>query len=750
VPNAVKVTFPLVLVLALVSWGAAHLVHQTGRRWFEKDVELRAQLAVTGARYGLIRSWYDGDAARIRRVLTEITRDERILSAAACNPDLVMVARTDDFPGSFGCDVVGPRVRPASTSRAADWSVWSEVSKLAGGSVYVSAIPLIDDKQQPVGFVVLVHDMSFVDRRGALTLQFTWLVFAVLALAASLVTWLMARLVWRSWLGEARRTLQGGAHRPEFQPLLADVRELIGRLSHDQEGAETNAWTPARLKQALRRYLHGEKVVIVANREPYVHQRGRDGTIRALHPASGLVTALEPVMRACSGVWVAHGSGDADRETADRDGRIWVPPEEKSYQIRRVWLTPEEEKGYYYGFSNEGLWPLCHVAHARPTFRSEDWAHYRRVNQRFAEAACAEAEGDDPIVLVQDYHFALAPRMIRQRLPRATIISFWHIPWPNSERLGICPWSKQVLHGMLGSSILGFHTQSHCNNFLETVDRILEARVDKEQFGVVLDGHTTLVRPYPISIDWPNRWLATAPPVDDCRRSVFAELGLRPDAVLGVGVDRLDYTKGIEERLLAVERLLERFAHLRGRFSFVQLAAPSRTVIDRYRELNLRVEEVAARINARFGRDGYRPVILERDHHEPPKVFRYYRAADVCYVSSLHDGMNLVAKEFVAARDDEAGALVLSSFTGAARELTEALIVNPYDLDQASAALAAAVAMSPDEQRARMRAMRSLVAHFNVYRWAGRMLIDAAQLRQRDRLTGRLSEPFTVVAGSAG
>jgi trehalose 6-phosphate synthase len=567
------------------------------------------------------------------------------------------------------------------------------------------------------------------------------------------VTLLAARALRRSWIGEARRTVRGGSHRPEFQPLLADVRELLGRISGisgDEETHEGSSWTAARLKQTLRRYLHGEKVIIVANREPYIHQRAADGSIRAVHPASGLVTALEPVMRACSGVWVAHGSGSADRETADRDGRVWVPPEEKSYQIRRVWLSDEEEKGYYYGFANEGLWPLCHVAHARPTFRSADWKHYQRVNRRFADAACAEATTDDPIVLVQDYHFALAPRMIRERLPRATILSFWHIPWPSSERLAICPWGQELLHGMLGSSIIGFHTQFHCNNLIETVDRFLEARVDREQLGVVLDGRTTLVRPYPISIDWPNRWAGKSPPVEDCRSSVFAELGLPPDALLGVGVDRLDYTKGIEERLSAVERLLERYPHLRGRFTFVQLAAPSRTAIERYRQLNERVEEVAARINQRFGRGDYQPVRLQRDHHEPPTVFRYYRAADVCYVSSLHDGMNLVAKEFVAARDDEAGALVLSSFTGAARELTEALIVNPYDLEQASAALAAAVSMSAVEQRERMRAMRSVVAHFNVYRWAGRMLIDAAQLRQRDRLSGRLSAPFSIVEGSAG
>jgi trehalose 6-phosphate synthase len=425
-----------------------------------------------------------------------------------------------------------------------------------------------------------------------------------------------------------------------------------------------------------------------------------------------------------------------------------VPPGEESYAIRRVWLSKEEERGYYYGFSNEGLWPLCHVAHTRPEFRAADWREYERVNQRFADTVCEEVEGPDPIVLVQDYHFALAPRMIRERLPRATIITFWHIPWPNAERFGICPWERELLEGLLGSSIVGFHTQQHCNNFIESVDRFLESRIDRERQAVVQSGRECLVRSYPISIDWPNRWAQAAPPATECRRTVFAELGLGPDALLGVGVDRLDYTKGIEERLLAVERTLERFPDLRGRFTFAQLAAPSRTLIEKYRSLNERVEALAARINERFASGTYRPVVLLRAHHEPPTIFRYLRAADLCYVSSLHDGMNLVAKEYVAARDDERGVLILSRFTGAARELTEALVVNPYDLEQASAALATALAMPPQQQAERMRAMRSLVAELNVYRWAGRMLSDAARVRQRGRLSDRLSLGLRAVDGT--
>jgi trehalose 6-phosphate synthase len=498
-------------------------------------------------------------------------------------------------------------------------------------------------------------------------------------------------------------------------------------------------WTPRRLRDTLSRHLHGERVILVANREPYLHEYAPGG-IRVRHPASGLVTALEPVMRACSGTWIAHGSGSADRETVDAADRLAVPPDHPSYVLRRVWLSEAQERGYYYGLANEGLWPICHIAHTRPFFRISDWRHYHDVNRRFADVVVEEAGAGDPIVLVQDYHFALLPAMLRERLPGATILAFWHIPWPNAERFGICPWRNEILQGLLGSSIIGFHTQGHCNHFFDAVDQYLEARIDRERQAVILGGRATFVRAYPISIEWPSRWAEAGSTPGGSRAGVRAELGLGPEVRLGVGVDRLDYTKGIEERLLAVERMLERYPDTRGQFTFVQLAAPSRSVIESYQQVHNRVEAIARAVNARFATPGWQPIVLRTSHHEPAEVFRYYRAADVCYVSSLHDGMNLVAKEFVSARDDERGVLVLSQFTGAARELTEALIVNPYDIEEASAALQAAITMSVEEQQIRMRAMRAHVAHFNVYRWAGHMLIEAARHQQYRRLNARLRE----------
>ncbi|MFL5398785.1 MAG: trehalose-6-phosphate synthase [Myxococcales bacterium] len=741
-PPTLRYSVPVLLALALVTAVGYGLVSATSRSWFEYDIKLRAGLAVRGARQGLVDHWTKNDRRAVQRLLGEITRDERILSAAACNPAGEAFARTDDFPKDLSCR----RFTAAALSGTAPHE-WSEPAQIDGVSVYLSAIPVLSGGDA-IGVVGLIHDMSYVDRRDALTRRAALGFFLVVGALGVLASTATARASWRKFREEMHALLHGGKHRPEFQPLLQDVRELAEQLAGEERAAGGgHLWTPERLREVLRSHLRGEKVVIVANREPYIHDRDPDGQIRVLHPASGLVTALEPVMRACSGVWIAHGSGNADRESADAKGRVRVPPGEESYTIRRIWLGPEEERGYYYGFSNEGLWPLCHIAHARPSFRREDFAHYQRVNQRFADAVCDEVDREDAIVLVQDYHFALAPKLIRARLPRATILSFWHIPWPNAERFGICPFREEILEGLLGSSIVGFHVQGHCNNFLESVDRYLEARVDRERIAIVHGGETSLIRPYPISIEWPNRWSETAPPVAECRSEVLAELGLPPDTLLGVGVDRLDYTKGIEERLLAVERLLERFPAFRGRFRFVQLAAPSRTAIERYRQLNQNVEELAARINAKFAKGAYRPVILQRQHHEPPRVFRYLRAADVVYVSSLHDGMNLVAKEFIAARDDERGVLVLSQFTGAARELTEALIVNPYDVEEASSALAAALSMPPEEQAERMRALRSLVSEFNVYRWAGRMLADASRLRKRDRLNQRLTSATPGLGG---
>ena len=591
--------------------------------------------------------------------------------------------------------------------------------------------------------------MSFVTRRSEETKRYVFYLFMGLAAVVSLITVIIAQLSWRGWMAGMRSLLRGeGLLRqprpggspamPEFNPIARDLQRLIRELESDARARDEDqiTWTPESLRAILHGELSGEDVIVVSNREPYIHQR-RGDRIEVQRPASGLVTALEPIMRACSGTWIAHGSGSADREVVDKHDRVAVPPEKPAYQIRRVWLSADEEAGYYYGFANEGLWPLCHIAHVRPTFRSGDWTQYVAVNRKFARAVASEAKTKEPIVLVQDYHFALLPNMIREELPDATIITFWHIPWPNPESFAICPWRDEVIAGLLGSSILGFHTQFHCNNFVDTVDRFLEARVDRESFTVSFGGKLTAVRRYPISIAWPPDPEMLQKSVADCRKDMRQLNGLPPEHKLGVGIDRLDYTKGIVERFRAIERLLEMNPEWAGRFTFVQVAAPTRAGIEEYQQHEAQVRAVAAHINMRFERHGPPPIVLKIEHHEAREVYEYFRAADICFVSSLHDGMNLVAKEFVAARDDERGVLILSQFTGAARELPEALIVNPYDADQCAAALHLALTMPAAEQRDRMRLMRGLVAEFNVFRWAGRMLLDAAAMRRRGRLIDR-------------
>jgi alpha,alpha-trehalose-phosphate synthase [UDP-forming] len=498
-------------------------------------------------------------------------------------------------------------------------------------------------------------------------------------------------------------------------------------------------WSPDTLRKILADDLPETQVIVVSNREPYIHNIRDDG-VELLVPASGLVSALEPITRACAGTWIAYGGGTADRLTVDKNDRVEVPPGNPSYALRRVWLTEDEYQGYYLGFANEGLWPLCHIAFTRPIFRASDWEAYESVNRKFADTVVAEARNARPIVLVQDYHFALLPRMIRERLPEAIVITFWHIPWPNPEVYSICPWRERILEGLLGSSIIGFHTQFHANNFAESVDRFLESRIERADAAISYGGQTTLVHAYPISIEWPAELLAKLPDVEECRARLRERFGLKADVKLCVGVERLDYTKGILDRFRALEELFTRHPEWVGKLALLQIAAPSRGTLPAYRQLHNECHRYIEELNQRYGSEDYSPVLMVDKHHAQEQVYEIYRAADICMVTSLHDGMNLVAKEFVAARDDEQGVLLLSTFAGASRELLEALIVNPYDATMMSEALLQALTMTPDEQRERMRPMREMVRDNNVYRWAGSMLLDAARLRKRG-VTGNGERP---------
>ncbi len=729
---SLRFILPLALVLALFAYAVVPLMDSLTLRWFIKDLDARSQLLAGALEGPLLEYVPQKSRKKIRQLFDRAIQDERLYALAFCDPLGELLYKTATYPESIGCWGA-----PKNGER-------QSLVRLPQGAVHLADSALMLDSQY-LGKLILVHDMSFIERRSADTKKYVITLFGLLAVVISFITVFIAHVSWRGWVNAVSGFLSGDLLQrpplytpPEMQPLMGDLRALLRDLNVEREGQGNGPqpWTPEKLRTLLHGELAGDEVLVVSNREPYIHETTPNG-IEVKRPASGLVTAVEAVMRACSGTWIAHGSGSADRQVVDRHDCIQVPPINPSYTLRRVWLSKEEERGYYYGFANEGLWPLCHIAHVRPVFRSSDWERYVAVNRRFADAVVREARTDDPVVLVQDYHFALLPRMVREALPKATIITFWHIPWPNSESFGICPWREEILEGMLGSTILGFHTPFHRKNFIETVDRYLETRIETEASTISYGGKLTQVEHYPISIAWPEQQ-ASADSIAAGRAELRQQLGLPADQLLGIGVDRLDYTKGIIERFQAVERMLELYPEMIGKFSFVQIAAPTRSSLDEYQNFEARVRSLAQRINQRFSNGSYQPIVLKAEHHDQEELQRYYRAADVCMVTSLHDGMNLVAKEFIAARDDERGVLVLSQFTGAARELHEALIINPYHIEQGADALYRALTMPAVEQRERMRSMRMLVKDFNVYRWAGRMLVDAARLRQRERVMSKI------------
>ncbi len=758
------------IVLGLLAAGVFALVQPMLRN--NSDLEQQLRFVAHALEDPVNGALASNDNASLRRLLNQLTRDSPIVAIAVCDAPAHVLAASDGFPADVGC---GDRTDSSASVHGSSFAMWGRSLRVHHVDIPVHADALLQTRPSAAGALGTAHSQidqmapriellvirnpASVRPAGEETQRYLLWLFVGSGISLALITTLLANWSWRTWVDGVRHILRSGDQArsmeraaPEIQPLLGDLRRLLRSVHEDRRILKdtTIEWRPETLKLLLREHLFGDEVIVVSNREPYIHELDDKGELFVRRPASGLVTAIEPVMRACSGIWVAHGSGSADADVVNAASRIEVPPHapgeppaRDAYTLRRVWLSEEEERGYYFGFSNEGLWPLCHIAHVRPVFREEDWRQYQAVNARFADAVVAEARTDNPVVLVQDYHFALLPKLLRERLPRATIITFWHIPWPNPESFGICPWAREILEGLLGSTILGFHTRYHCQNFLETVDRFLESRISREDTSVVFQGRRTKVRDYPISIHW------DAPGADPqvkqlaARQAVRARHGLPADHHIVLGVDRLDYTKGIVERMLAVERLLDQHPGWVGKVSLIQIAAPSRSSLEQYHRFELQVREIAQRINdkfAPFAPAPLLPIILLIEQHDSDSVHEHYLATDVALVTSLHDGMNLVAKEFVAARETENGVLILSRFAGAAAEMPEALIVNPYHVGAMAEALDKALTMHPLEQRERMRAMRRRLADFNIYRWAGAMLLDAADERRHERIQDRIGQ----------
>ena len=698
------------------------------------ELESRATLVGEGLKEAIEPVVARGATTGIERMLKKFGRPYR--GIAVYDKFAGLIAATPDMAANSPVSL--PEVTEAITKAV----VRQGFRLIDGQKTYVYATPF-DRERPPVGALAVFLDASPLTVAQGDLWQANALRFGVLALVLSLVTVFIVRVSVTQPLTQIARwtrTLKTG--KPAPPPAVPDAR-LFGSLALEVSGLATSLhrarvaaareaalrlrgesdWTEERLKQYVSQLLGDRPLILVSNREPVSHVwQGR--RIATQTPASGLVTAMEPVLRACGGVWVAHGSGDADLEVADERGRLALPPDDPRYTLRRVWLGKEEEDGYYYGFANEGLWPLCHIVHTRPLFRPEDWKHYLGVNAKFAATVLEEIEGTEaPLVLIQDYHFALLPALVKAERSNARVALFWHIPWPNFEAFGICPWQREILEGMLGADLIGFHTQYHCNNFLETVERAIECRVDWEHFAVVRGQRTTYVKPFPVSVA-PE---FVADPPATTRQELLDGLGISTE-FLGIGVERIDYTKGLPERFLALQRFFERYPAYRERLVFVQLAAPSRSRIKRYQELQQEIEDTLDRVNRAVGTRSWRPIVYRKGHHDRQAIWPFYRHADFCMVTSLHDGMNLVAKEFVSVRDDGDGVLILSRFTGGARELRDALLVNPYDLDETAEAIRTAVETPPEERAARMTRMRQVISEHNIYRWAGLLLSELARM----------------------
>ena len=739
---SLRLILSLVLGISFVTLLVARNQVNAEQNGLRADLERRAGILAESLQEIIEPALERGTGEQLRHIVERFGNRERLVGVVVYDAQGQVLAETPSLRQQFE----PPADLPAQTE--AGGREITRILTLDGRTIHACYLPL-QAHGSTAGVLAVFHDAGYIEQQTARIWQETlWHVAAEVLLVVFLTLLIIRSTIVRpitqtaQWLRDLRVGRLGpppALPREDFlAPFSQEVVKLARSLAEARGAAEEEArlreqgestWTAERLRASIQGKRLGP-LFVVSNREPYMHVRqGKE--VKALVPASGLITALEPILQACDGCWIAHGSGDADRETVDERDHVRVPPDQPDYTLRRVWLTREQEAGYYYGFANEGLWPLCHIAHTRPIFRSADWQAYRIANRRFADAVIEELAGaEDALLLVQDYHFALLPSLVKQERPETRIALFWHIPWPNPEAFGICPWRNELLDGMLGADLIGFHTQAHCNNFLDTVDGALESRIEWEQFAVKRNGGVTAVRPFPISIDFREDPIAAGAPASRhaLRSALLKNLGIHA-GFLGVGVDRIDYTKGIVERFRGIERFLERWPSYCQNLAFVQIGAPSRTSIPRYHDLVAEVEAEAARINARFQCGDWRPIVLLARHHSHSEILPYFRAADFCMVTSLHDGMNLVAKEFVAARADEEGALILSQFTGASRELRDALLVNPYDTEQLSEAIRLGLEMDSSERRARMRRMRQMVKTYNVYRWAGNLITELAAIR---------------------
>ncbi|MBI2474420.1 MAG: trehalose-6-phosphate synthase [Candidatus Taylorbacteria bacterium] len=734
------------VIIVIVSGAAVLTYKEIGeqRKNDVVDLQYRTKLLADSLKEAVEPYYLGKSTSALQKIVDKFADTERLFGFAVYDSQGTEVAASKELPepGSIYLDTVMAAIS-ANESR-------SEFMGGGGQRLYILAEPLRQNTNV-IGVFIIVQNASYIDINAR-----EILVSHVIRLSIQIIVYILLIylvVLWMIWIPVRKlaNSLKSGRasgsdeHLLEhininmfFQPLVSEILKIKKSLSEARLAASEEArmrlekldspWTAHRLKEFTQDMLRGRPIVVVSHLEPYKHVN-EGAAIAVRMPASGLLTAIEPVIQTCGGLWIAHGSGDADRSVVDERDRIQVPPENPKYTLKRIWLSAEEEKGYSHGFSDQAMYPLCLMSHTRPVFREKDWQTYQTVNAKFAAAVLAEIEEmSRPLILIQDFQFSLIARVIKQKRPDAVVGIFWHLPWVSAEAFSICPWRKEILDGILGADLIGFHTRSHFANFIKTVARELEAKIDYDRFTVTRGGHTSHIKAYPISVAYEEQAKLSnvAEQVKDWnKRELLKVLGVKAEYI-GVGVDRLDHVKGIFERLTGLEMFFDTYPQFLGRFTFIQICSPSETESETYLKFVERLNAEFDRINAKFRIPDWKPLLFLARHHSHEEVSRFYKLANLCLVTPLHDGMNLVAKEFVASRNDEMGVLILSQFTGAAEELKEALIVNPYSGKQIAQAIHAALKMNPAEQKRRMRRMRDVVKSYTIYRWAAEFIKDIA------------------------
>ena len=734
---------PILFIVTAVFAGYGLIQARVEEERLMDDLKKKAKAVNESMEFSARHIFLDNDLKAASRLVESFQKRERMQGCVIYDKEGKVLAITErisdwkDKDRSYLNDVLATKSSRGALEKFREYSVYSYI------------LPVTDDDGNIIGATEVIYDTSYVFTiltqlwkgiSASLILLLVFIVVIVLLIQRQIFILPVKRLT--EWFHHFQRgeidAMQPIKDREELGKLASEVEEVAlslrvaRKIVYDKASERVKKgelWTESKLRDTIHAKVGENALFVVSNREPYMHVIDEvTGITRCVRPASGVVTAIDPIMKACGGIWVAHGSGNADRKFVNSKNKLGVPPENNRYILKRIWLTKNEEEGYYYGFSNEGLWPLCHITHARPIFRELDWQMYKKVNQKFADGILEELPKKPSFLFIQDYHFTLLAKMIKEKRPDVTIALFWHIPWPNPESFSICPYQDEILSGMLACDLIGFHLQYHCNNFLETANRLLESRVDAEKFSIVRGGNETFIRAFPISVDVPPDPAATRPQNQEIER-IRKEFNLE-DKIVAVSVDRIDYTKGIIERIQAIDRFLEKYPEYKNKFVFIQLAAPSRTHIKRYHDLMGEIDELIEKKNWKHSDGEWKPILYFKKHFSPEEIKLYYLLADMCIVSSLHDGMNLVAKEYVVSKKDLDGVLLLSKFTGAARELTDAVQINPYSIEEFADSIKFAIEIPQEDKKSRMEKMQAMIRENNIYRWAGNIVTELMALKK--------------------